>query len=162
MPDEKLFDELINRERAMFSLLLATKAQRAVLTLSEYIQLRVMQGTDLNIVRDELFTDLQEGGRIFGELRRAIKATVRGSVNRVRDDAYFSQLGIDKKYRWSAVLVKTCPDCLKRHGQVKTWAEWEAKGLPRTGQTVCRENCHCVLIPDEFAELEPVRRTPRT
>ncbi|NCC41934.1 MAG: hypothetical protein EOM21_21500, partial [Gammaproteobacteria bacterium] len=114
MPDPEQFDQLYRRELDTLAILLTAKVGKTAITLSEYVQLRVMQGTDLNIIRDELLTDLQQGGRIFGEFRRAIKATARGSVNRVRDDAYFSEFGTTKTYRWSAVLVKTCPDCLDR------------------------------------------------
>lgn len=167
MPDQRIFDELYNRELDTMALILATKATRTAVTLSEYIQLRLMQGTDAAILRDELLSDLNEGGRIFGEFRRAIKSTARGSVNRIRDDAYFSEFGTTTMYRWSAVLVNTCSvpgtlkGCLERHGLVKTWEEWEEIGLPRSGGTVCQENCHCVLVPDKFAEYEPIKRAKR-
>jgi hypothetical protein len=161
MADPRQFDELMNRERQTLAIMLGLKVEKSALNLREYIQLRVSQGSPIDLVKEELIRDLREGGRIFGEFRRAIKATSRGSVNRARDDGYFSEFGVATKYRWSAVLVKTCPDCLKRHGQVKTWEEWEAEGMPRAGATVCRENCHCVLIPEEFTQLEPIKRNPR-
>jgi hypothetical protein len=156
--NEELYDEQISREIESMAIHLTTKAMKTALTLDEYVQTRLLAGTSAKVLEKELVDDLINNGRIFSEFRRAVKATARGSVNRVRDVAYFSEFEVDKVYRWSAVLVKTCPDCLERHGQLKSWEEWEAEGLPRTGATVCRENCHCVLIPEEYAVLEPIKR----
>lgn len=158
MPDEKQFDSLYNREVKTMRIFMEAKAQKTAITLDEYIKTRMLQGTDKEVIRQELLNDLKNNGRVFSEFKRAITSTAKGSVNRVRDNGYFSEFGVDTTYRWSAILVKTCPDCLERHGQVKSWEEWEAEGLPRTGATVCRENCHCVLIPEEFTELEPINR----
>jgi hypothetical protein len=158
MPSESIFDRLFNKEIFAIRLFMSTKTERSALTIQEYIRTRVSLGADLEVIKKELLDDLNNNGRIFSEFRRAIKSTARGSVNRVRDNGYFSEFGVDTKYRWSAVLVKTCPDCLERHGRTQTWDEWEAEGLPRTGATVCRENCHCVLIPVQYSEIAPINR----
>lgn len=157
MANEKLFDSQMEREINTLSIFLTTKAARTALTLDEHIQTRLLAGATGDEIRRQLTDDLLNNGRIFSEFRRAVKSTARGSVNRVRDASYFSEFEVDRSYRWSAVLVNTCPDCLDRHNTAKTWEEWEAEGLPRTGQTVCRENCHCVLVPDEYTEIEPIR-----
>lgn len=161
MADERLFDEQINRELDAMAIFLTTKAKRTALTIDEFVQSRLVTGASRSEIERQLLDDLNNNGRIFSEFRRAVKSTARGSVNRVRDIAYFSEFEVDKSYRWSAVLVKTCPDCLDRHGQVKSWDEWESIGLPRTGATVCRENCHCMLIPEEYSELQPIQRGKR-
>lgn len=153
-----MFDEQIDRELNAMAIFLTSKAAKTALTIDEFVQARLALGATKQAIEQQLIDDLNNNGRIFSEFRRSVKATARGSVNRVRDIGYFSEFGVDREYRWSAVLVKTCPDCIDRHGQVKSWDEWEAVGLPRTGSTVCRENCHCVLIPKEYAELEPIKR----
>ena len=158
MADSKLFDSLMFREMGAMSIYLSTKAEKTSLTLEEYIQTRLLSGTSPENLEAELTDDLLNGGRIFGEFRNAIKATAKGSINRVRDAGYFSNIGIDVKFRWCAIFVNTCPNCIDRHNQVKSWEEWEVDGLPRTGATVCRENCHCVLIPEKFSEIEPIKR----
>lgn len=158
MADEKLYDEQIKRELDAMSIFLTTKALRTGLTIDEFVHARLISGATIEEIRKQLLDDLNNNGRIFSEFRRAVKATASGSINRVRDAGYFSEFDVITNYRWSAVLVKTCPDCLERHGQVKSWAEWEAEGLPRTGATVCRENCHCVLVPEKFSELQPIKR----
>jgi hypothetical protein len=154
MLNERLFD----REIDTMTLFLGSKAVQAATTLEEYINVRLLQGVGIETIKAELIKDLMEGGRIFGSFRSAIRATANGVSNRMRDVAEFSEIGLIEKYRWSAVLIKTCPDCLERHGQVKTWEEWEAEGMPRTGHTVCKEFCRCVLLPADTTVLEPITR----
>lgn len=161
MADERLFDNQIERELETMAIFLSTKAKRTALTLDEFVQARLRTGASRAEIQRQLLDDLNNNGRIFSEFRRSVKATARGSINRVRDVGYFSEVGVDKVFRWSAILVKTCPDCLKRHGVTHKWETWEGLGLPRTGATICRENCHCVLIPEEFSELEPIQRGSR-
>jgi hypothetical protein len=153
-----LDDELFNREINTMNIFLGAKASRTAITLEEYINVRLLQGVTRDVIRAELLADLETGGRIFGEFRNAIRATANGVSNRMRDAAEFSELGVITTYRWSAVLIKTCPDCIERHGQIKTWEEWEAEGLPRTGHTVCKEYCRCVLLPADMTALEPINR----
>ncbi len=155
-------DDLLNRlnlrELTTMQIFLTAKAERTAISIEEYINSRLAQGVDPDVLLNDLIKDLEEGGRIFGEFRNAIRATANGVVNRSRDNAIFSSVGIDTKYRWVAVLVNTCPDCLIRHNQVKSWEQWEQDGLPRTGITVCKENCRCMLVPDDVVETEPINR----
>lgn len=51
---------------------------------------------------------------------------------------------------WIAALVNTCESCLARHGQVKTFDEWERDGLPGDPVLVCcsfEPRCQCSLGP---------------
>ena len=151
-----------NFEVESMNLLLTSKATKTALTLSEFIEFARLQGVSDDAIKKELLEDLNEGGRLFGEFRNSIKATSNGVINRMRDSAQFAE--DDEKelvYRWVAVLVNTCPDCVERHGQVETMEEWEARGLPRAGFTVCKENCRCILIPANLSIIEPIRRNIR-
>ena len=152
--------DLFIREMQTMEILLVTKARRTALTVDEYIQTRLLQGADPEVLKADLIKDLEEGGRIFGEFRKAIKATVVGNTGRLRDIAQYSENGMDLKYQWVAILVNTCPDCLELHGEIKTMDEWEASGLPRTGMTVCKENCKCMLVPAMKVEPDqaPIQR----
>jgi hypothetical protein len=172
MPDQELFDEQVDRELTATAIFLTTKARRTALTLQEFIETRLALGASIEQIETMLLEDLRNNGRMFGEFRRAIRATSYGSVKRMRDISYFSEFDVDRQYRWSAVFVNTCSHpptagtaspqgCMERHGLLKTWAEWEKVGLPRTGATLCRENCRCVLIPKEFTALEPIKREKR-
>lgn len=152
--------ETIAREIETLEIVLGSKITRSAATLEEYVQMRLAQGATLKVIRADLLNDLEEGGPIFNEFRNAIQPTFAGSVHRFRDIGEVSEIGKeDNKWRWVAVLVNTCPDCLKRHNDVKTWDEWESEGLPRSGVTVCGQNCKCVLLPERVAQLEPVKRS---
>lgn len=159
--DEEILGALANRELDVMSIQLLAKASRTAITLEEFVQVRLLQGSSAAAIRSDLLSDLLIGGRIFGEFRTAVKATASGGINRIRDVGQFSENGVTGKFRWAAVLVNTCPDCMERHGSNKKWEEWEADGLPRSGQTVCKERCRCMLVPSEFTELEPIKRKPR-
>lgn len=162
MPDEEFLNEAANRESEALTIFLAGKAARTTVTLDEFIQAALVQGMSADALRETLEEDLRTGGRIFGEFRRSVKSTVNGSINRIRDTAQFAEVGVETDFRWAAVLVNTCPDCIRRHNMPPMeWEEWEAIGLPRTGATVCKENCKCMLIPAKDTELEPVIRTKK-
>lgn len=162
MPDKNLLEKLLNRETGTLEIFLLFKARKTALTIEEFITSAAHQGQSLESIRETLLKDLNEGGRIFGEFRNAIKATANGTVNRLRDTGEFSEFGTQQSYRWAAVLIKTCPDCIERHNmEPKTWEEWEDLGLPRTGSTVCKEHCRCMLIPAEFTVKEPILRESR-
>jgi len=157
-PKKEIVGAGIDKELATLDIILNAKIARSAITLEEYIQMRQSQGASLEAIRADLLIDLEEGGRIFGEFINALKPTFAGSTSRFRDIGTLSEIGIEKTWRWVAVLINTCPDCLDRHNQAKTWAEWEAEGLPRSGATVCGQNCKCVLLPEEAASLEPLYR----
>ena len=101
-------------------------------------------------ILDILGNDLATNGRIFGELRNTIK---RGIVSATMQA---SRVGADRIYgdsmmmRWVSVgTPKICVDCTPRIGQVRSWDEWEALGLPASGFSVCKEFCYCQLVPED-------------
>ena len=107
----------------------------------------VSEGAIVNILRNDLATN----GRIFGEFRNTIK---RGIISAVM---HASRLGQDRIYgdsvnmQWVSVgTPKICPDCEFRIGEVRSWDEWEAIGLPASGFSVCKEFCYCQLIPSSI------------
>ena len=90
--------------------------------------------------------DLRRNGRIFGELRNAIKRGIIGGINQA-----FRRTGdMGQKLRWITVSKNTCPDCESRAGEVDSWEGWQAKGMPGSGWSVCKEYCYCQLIPDDI------------
>ena len=156
--DKKIMEIAFDKEIETLDILLIARVRRSAITLQEYIDLSLAQGVDPGILEANLLDDLNKGGKIFGELLNSIKTTVAGSFGRLRDGSQMALIGTDTKYRWVAVLINTCPDCLDRHGKVMKWEDWEAEGMPRTGQTVCGGNCHCVLLPEQASELLPIQR----
>jgi hypothetical protein len=159
MADEEL-ESLLNREMDILDIRLKAKSRRTSASVDEYVKTRLLSGTAIDVIEEELLTDLNDGGRIFGEFRNSIRATAHGNMMRIRDASQFSNQGLDVKYQWVAVLINTCDDCLELHGEVKSYSEWEEDGLPRAGHTVCGENCRCVLLPANVVSspMEPIKR----
>lgn len=126
---------------------LTSLSSRTAITLEEYIASQIANGVAEAELEAALLTDLTEGGRIFGEFNRQFGLSVKGQMgnitNRIAEEAFGSD-----KYAWIAVLINTCKDCLPRHGQVDTAEGWERRGKPRTGWSICRTNCQCMLIPE--------------
>lgn len=160
MSDDRkdIIEEGLLKELNTLEIVLTSKVEKTAITLEEYINLRLSQGVSEKVLEADLLKDLEEGGRIFGEFRNALKSAWAGSTGRLRDVGELAELGLDGLWKWCAVLVNTCPDCVERHNQVKTWNEWEMIGLPRTNATVCEQHCKCVVIPAEIVQAEPVKR----
>ena len=122
----------------------ATKLEREIALLRNA---GISEGAIVNILRNDLATN----GRIFGEFRNTIK---RGIVSATM---HASRIGQDRIYgdsvgmQWVSVgSPRICVDCEDRIGEVRTWDEWEAVGLPASGFSVCKEFCYCQLIPSEI------------
>ena len=106
-----------------------------------------------------LANDLATNGRIFGELRNSI---VRGIVLGVNQFSRFGQVAVYGDsitlFRWVTVQGhKICEDCIARSGEVDTWDNWEARGLPGTGWSVCQGNCYCILVPEETESSDTLK-----
>lgn len=157
MADEKTFEELENKESASMDIALSAAMERTAITIEEYIALRRLNGAIETDILSELLDDLNNGGRIFGEFRNAIKATAHGNIGRISDIGQFSDHGVDGAYKWIVVSTpsRVCPDCKPRHGWERTWTEWEVLGLPKTGWSVCKEHCRCIMIPTEALGIVP-------
>jgi len=95
----------------------------------------------------------------FGSFIREIKKNGEAGIKRLIDDMQQQSVwGDPEKLQWQAVLdERTCPDCVARHGLVKTRTEWEVLGEPTWGGTVCGIHCRCKLVPVGRATKEPVR-----
>ena len=116
-------------------------------------EIAILRGSgigDREIIRI-LDSDLRTGGRSFGVLRGLIKRGIVGGIMqgfRVGQDNIY---GDNLMMRWVSVgSPRICDDCQERVGQVDTWANWEAEGLPASGFSVCKENCYCQLIPEDI------------
>ena len=106
-------------------------------------------GISESAIVDILGNDLATNGRIFGEFRNTVKRGVVSSVMQA------SRIGQDRVYgdsvnmRWVSVgTPKICVDCSSRIGEIRSWNEWEALGLPASGFSVCKEFCYCQLVPE--------------
>ncbi len=151
MPDKEILDELEQIENETLQIQLIASAERAAITIDEYVDLRLLGGATREMIKAELLEDLRTGGRIFGELKNSLKATAHGNTRRVSDIGTYSEKGVAIKYTWVTVEdPKRCPDCKSQHLRSLTWKQWEAEGrFPRNGWSICRRNCRCFLMASD-------------
>ena len=159
------YDEIRDEaEKVFFPLEIALKAQavRTAVTLEEFIQIQRAAGIADEIIEQALLNDLNTGGRIFGEFINSLNLNVSGRMNELANKAAKIEFGRNpkKKKVWIAALVNTCPDCLPRHNQVDTEENWEIRGEPASGWSVCRSNCQCQLLDIEDVEGRPELEKP--
>lgn len=146
---------------------LRAKAQRTAITLEEYIAVLRNSGVADSEIRKGLQDDLNSGGRIFGEFFNALGVDITGRMGEVKRQASNLRFGFkqNEEIVWIAVSLmkedgKACPDCTPRHKEVDTYQNWILRGLPKTGWSVCRTNCKCVLMKVGDVEGEETLNNP--
>ena len=110
-------------------------------------------GVDEQSIIGVLSQDFGSNGRIFGELRNSIKRGVVGGINQA-----FRRAGeIVQILRWVAISKNLCDDCRTRAGEIDIWENWEARGMPGSGWSVCKEYCYCQLVPASLDVDDTIR-----
>lgn len=135
---------------------LIDEAAKQTLTLRQVIRKMKTSGMVDTEIEKILFKDLHEGGQIFGDFRKQLKATVKNGLEDTgRNEVRQSYLDV-KLWDWVGIADgKICDDCLSRNNMsAMSWEDWQAIGLPGTGATVCDRNCRCVLTPAESIQKE--------
>ena len=114
--------------------------------LGQEIDRLTRNGLDEQSIIRVLEQDLATNGRIFGELRNSIKRGVTGGINQA-----FRRAGeMGQSLKWIAISKNLCDDCRSRAGEVDTWDNWEARGMPASGWSICKEYCYCQLMPESL------------
>ena len=126
-----------------------------------------LQGVTEAEIKNILFNDLANGGRLFGSLKNGMKYSVATAIGQASNEAsrqVFEKAGI-KKFKWVAVSIKIgkepCPDCKPRHGRIETMEVWRNIGMPKSGFSVCQRNCKCRVVPESYNGenlVEPLTR----
>ena len=81
-------------------------------------------------------------------MKNIVQNAVRGASNAQMVSRY-TQTNV-KLFRWITVSGDPCPQCLSRQGQVLTLRGWQEAGFPKSGFSVCDDNCKCILVPVGF------------
>lgn len=145
---ERLADSVLGA----LSINIKAKAAKTAITLQEYVEALRASGVADSVIRKNLDDDLTSGGRIFGEFFRGISLDVTGRIGEMTRGTANIKFGFksEDKLAWVAVSMtegdKACPDCEPRHKEVDTYQNWVLRGLPKTGWSVCRTNCKCILL----------------
>ncbi len=132
---------------------MATIAAKTTLDLEGIVLSMQASGMSKAEIRAVLLADLNEGGRIFGGYRNAIKNTVKDGVgmsSNLGSRGTFEGAGV-QEFQWVTVGDgKVCPDCDPRHGEEGTLEFFRTIGLPQSGFSVCQQSCRCQILPASF------------
>jgi len=133
---------------------LGLKGQSLGGNIKHEIQQMAAAGMDKAGILDALKREMSIGGRFFGMLSRGFEGAAGGAVNYVSQDAAHEAWQGADAWTWISVADENrCEDCADLHGQTKTWAEWEAAGLPGAGATRCGWRCRCELVPEAADDI---------
>ena len=111
----------------------------------------------IDIFITELERDLATNGRIFGGYRNTLKRGIISTIMQASRQGQDSVYGDRLDFAWISVgSPKICIDCEGRIGQIDTWENWEERGLPASGFSICKERCYCQLIPTDIEMDETV------
>jgi hypothetical protein len=140
---------------SILSIHLSAKAERTAITLNEFISVLKEQGLGQKEIKDALYQDIKTQGRIFGEFFNGFGTDVRGAMNNLSHSAKIGKMGfeLDEQLIWEIDSENPCPDCLRRNGEIDSFQNWQIRGLPGTGWSVCRENCLCNLVRVEQMDI---------
>jgi len=126
--------------------------QQFLIELRKTVMTMTNAGMSVDEIKAVLARQAEGGTGAIGGFKKNIRDTVTAGINEAANEAIYSDYknaGV-KKYRWVTVSKNPCPDCIERHGQVETWEDWELIGLPKSGFSVCQENCKCQLLPVDY------------
>jgi len=160
--------ELIDTNEGYAISLLEMACDSYIIDTEALLMEMISAGTAKEKVKEKIAENIKTVGRETGKYFNAVSDTSESYLFRTADKTMKEAFEIDTQviedsktlWKWVTFHVNSCPDCIERHGQIKSYAEWEAEGLPRTGMTVCRSHCHCVLVPTDY-EIDVKMPLPR-
>jgi hypothetical protein len=113
-------------------------------SLSKTIKELKKEGIKVESIAEKIYNTFEEGlERLYNQETNQVWDFMKS----VSQQTIFSEMTNETKYKWTLEEgANHCKGCMDRNGQIKTFQEWEADGLPGTGLTECNENCLCDLI----------------
>lgn len=121
-------------------------------SIGQRFESRILQlqanGMSEKAIIELIITDFESDGSIFNSILNQFKSTVESEVEGIIQDKHIeSKKGL---FTWLTTSGNPCVECNPRHGQEKTYKEWENEGLPGSGFSRCGHYCMCVLMNSEF------------
>jgi len=154
VPDDPLEIEINAGLQGLFISLntsLEAEMQLFAATLQKEVAVMRARGMADEAIYQVLLQDAREGGRIFTQFSTSIKSQMYRGISdagQVGSHAFYRSEGIDiQRMQWINVTgpAGNCPDCESREGRIEDAETWEMIGTPRSGWSVCRGNCDCLL-----------------
>ena len=141
-PDEidTIIDEIVT--------LMLFDSEAFALNVDKYVTQLRSNGINDETIEEQLTKDMDEGGKIFGLLKNAIKAAVVLGIAQSARFGQYEEFGMEQDFTWVTVAGhRICSDCEERAGETLPFSDWELIGLPGSGWSVCGSFCYCVLDP---------------
>jgi len=141
-------------------IIVMAEMQRVINRLVDDLNTRIVAMTATGMERTAaiavLQNDLATGGITFGTYKNGMKNIVANAVRGASNEAILNEFATTniELFRWVTVSGNPCPQCLDRQGDLQTLEFWQAAGMPKSGFSVCQNNCKCVLIPEGFESPE--------
>lgn len=112
----------------------------------------------------QLVRAAEDGTGPLSQFQKRVESVERDVLRREASaseiDEYRKVSQPNEKWEWITISTKPCPDCQIRAGVVMTYDEWNDRGLPGEGRTICKTSCMCKLMPVSVAdELFPEVKT---
>lgn len=129
---------------------LAHESNRLQSDIDAYLGAVETSGMSREAISALVFEGESVTARAFTDsFRRRIISIIDSSINRSWGDGMISRQSSespdDQLYTWRAESGDPCPDCAGRNGDKRSLAEWQIAGLPRSGWSLCHQNCKCIL-----------------
>ena len=132
---------------------LSNIAAQTSLSLESLVSSMKNSGMSNDAIKQTLLNDLNNNGRLFGNFKNQIKNTVKNGVEMSGNNGSmgtFEDAGVEE-YQWVSVGDKSvCVDCKERHGSTGDKQFFETIGMPKSGFSVCQQNCRCQVIPSDY------------
>ena len=141
-PDEidTIIDEIVT--------LMIFDSESFALNVDKYVTQLRSNGINDETIEEQLTKDMEEGGKIFGLLKNAIKASVVLGIAQAARFGQYEEFDMDQDFTWITVAGhRICSDCEERAGETLPFSDWELIGLPGSGWSLCGSFCYCVLDP---------------
>ena len=128
-------------------------AAQTSLSLEGLVSSMRNSGMSNEAIKQTLVNDLTSGGRLFGNFKNQIKNTVKNGVEMSGNNGSmgtFENAGVEE-YQWVSVGDKSvCIDCEERHKATGTKQYFETIGMPKSGFSICQQNCRCQVLPSDY------------
>lgn len=122
--------------------------------IDEFVGLMTASGVSQSEIKSILANDLKQRGTLFNSLKNKSNLAIRNGVESASNIATgieYKNAGIER-LRWVSAGNNVCPDCADRAGVIGTQEYFDLIGNPKSGFSVCGQNCQCQLVPVEYVQ----------
>lgn len=144
-----IYDEALNYVLTASAIEIASAANNLQLELDSFLQRMGVTMSQDEIIALIEGSETSVGKAALDKFRNAVRNTLSLAPNQAGNAGYETWVrehDNGQGWLWEAQSGNPCPDCIVRDGQVKTLEEWDMYGHPKSGFSICGNNCKCHLV----------------